>query len=84
MRERAPERERVGLFNKHICLPFKKFIVKNIQSTKQTKADQMISSNHTNAYHNVGVTYTSNHFANQLTFLPEAPSWNPFKEKIYI
>lgn len=41
---------------------------------KQTKADQPISSNHANVYPNVGITHISNHFANQLTFLPNAPS----------
>lgn len=43
-------RKREHLFYKHICMPFKTFRVKSIQSTNQTKADQTISSNRANAY----------------------------------
>ena len=72
-------------FLKDFCLPFTKFSIKKIiQSTKQAEADQTVSPNHADAYPNVGITHTSNHFANQLTFLPEAPIWDPFKEELYI
>lgn len=60
---------------------FEKFTVKNIQSMKQTKADQKIPSNHADAYPTVDITHTSNHFAYQFIFLPNAPSLDPFKKK---
>lgn len=77
MRERAGERESGSSTN--TCMPFTKFM-----SMNQTMADQRISSNHADAYPNVGTTHTSHHFANQLTFLPKAPSRDPFKGKLYI
>lgn len=75
--ERAREQER--LLCKHFCMPFEKFM-----SMKQTKADQTTPSNHANAYSKVSTTHTSNHFSNQLTFLPKAPSWDHLWRKIYI
>lgn len=38
-------------------MPFKKFSLQNIQSMKQTEADQTISSSHTNAYLSEGRTH---------------------------
>lgn len=64
-KELEKERERVY---KYVCVPFKKCIVKNIQSKRQIKRVHPIAL--VDAYPNVGITHTSNHFANQLIFLP--------------
>lgn len=71
------------LFYKHFCMPFKRFHLKKY-SVQAADQDHTISFNHANAFLNVGIAHTSNHFANQLAFHPKAPSGDPFKEKLYI
>lgn len=70
------------LFYKHFCMPFERFYLKKkIQPEQQTKGDHTISFNHANTFPRVVIAHTSNHFANQLAFLPKEPHRDHLKEK---